>query len=108
MSSSEPEGASVPLHAPLAWQLLALELDQLSVVDSPTVSAVGLAPMLTMAGLRAEADATLLVPLASLDDAGAAPPPPPPQAVSSRLTNSVATGSAARAVSGGISATPRC
>jgi hypothetical protein len=66
-----PESATVPLQAPLAWHAVALELDQVSVVDSPTVSAVGVAPILTMTGLLAEADV-------AGGTGGASPPPPPP------------------------------
>jgi hypothetical protein len=60
-----------------------LEVDQVSVVDSPTVSAVGLAPMLTMTGLLAAVDAALPEAEVAVVD-GVPPPPPPPQAVSRR------------------------
>jgi len=52
VTSCVPESATVPLQASLAWQAVAFELDQVSVVDWPTVSAVGLAPILTMTGDR--------------------------------------------------------
>ena len=59
---------------PLAWHALALELDQVRVVDWPRVSAVGLAPMLTITELLAE----------EAFPAGADEPPPPPQETSTR------------------------
>ena len=68
VTSCVPESATTPLQAPLAWQLPAFELDQVSVVVSPAVSAVGLAPMLTMTGFAEEEE----------EPAGASPPPPPP------------------------------
>ena len=70
VTSCIPESASVPLQAPLAWHAVAFELDQVSIVDWPTVSAVGLAPILTMTGLFAEEDAVV--------GAEDAPPPAPP------------------------------
>ena len=70
VTSCVPESATVPLQASLAWHPVALELDQVSVVDWPTVSAVGLAPILTMTGLFAEEDAVV--------GAEDAPPPAPP------------------------------
>ena len=74
VTSCVPASVTVPLQSPLAWHAVALELDQVSVVDSPTVSAVGLAPILTMTGLGGVAGAE-----------GAPPPPlPPPQETSSR------------------------
>ena len=69
VTSWVPATAIVPLHAPLASHALALDADQVSVVDWPTVSVVGLAPMLTMTGL---ADAGLAESL----------PPPPLHAAS--------------------------
>ena len=82
VTSCVPEGACVPLQAPLAWHAAALELDQVSVVDWPTLSAVGLAPMLTMTGLPVAA--------AGAEDAFPLPPPPPQEASS---THAAATAS---------------
>ena len=84
VTSFVPERATVPLQSLLAWALLAwhpvaLELDQVSVVGWPTVSAVGLAPILTMTGLFAEASVAV-----GAEDAPPPPPPPPPQETSRR------------------------
>jgi hypothetical protein len=88
VTSFEPESATAPLQSLLAWALLAwhpvaLELDQVSVVGSPTVSAVGLAPILTMTGLGVGLFAEEDVVVGAED----APPPPPllpPQETSRR------------------------
>ena len=69
VTSCVPESATVPLQSPLAWHPVALELDQVSVVDWPTVSAVGLAPILTMTGLGSVEGVVV--------GAEDAPPPPP-------------------------------
>src|SRR5665647_3693664 len=74
VTSCVPESASVPLQAPLAWHAVAFELDQVSIVDWPMVSSVGLAPILTMTGLDVAVGAEDAPP----------PPPLPPQETSRR------------------------
>ena len=83
VTSCVPERATVPLQSLLAWALLAwhpiaLELDQVRVVVWPTVSAVGLAPILTMTGLFAEEGVELFAEEDAVVGAEDAPPPPPP------------------------------
>src|ERR1035437_4990693 len=80
VTSCVPERATAPLQASVAWSgavvawhPVALELDQVSVVVWPTVSAVGLAPILTMTGLGVVVGAE-----------DAPPPPPPPLQETSR------------------------
>ena len=81
-----PESPTVPFQAPLASHPVAFELDQVSVVDSPTVSAVGLALMLTMTGLPVLENAELF----AAADPDEAPPPPPPHEASRRHAATVA------------------
>ncbi len=83
-----PETALVPLQSSLAWQAVALELDQVSFVDWPTVSAVGLALMLTITGSLA--GAAVVVPVVALV-AVVDEPPPPPQDASTRQAAAAAS-----------------
>jgi hypothetical protein len=79
VSVAVPIGCWLPLQPPLALQEVAWVLDQVNVVDCPTVMVAGVTEMLTVGG----AGGVLLLPLLF---------PPPPQACNNSATAAATAG----------------